>query len=173
MRNAAPASKTTTVAVTIATFALFAALVPGTTRAGSLGAPLKGVDVKLGKPPGGGAAARTTDDRGAFDFGVVPKGTYVLTVALHGVPGIAPPAQALERGVAVSRSAPQTCLIEIDGAAGGTMEVGWDLKNGRRIASPAASAAILGTAGEIIVNSDGHHPLKGTVVRPKSNISNN
>lgn len=43
------------------------------------GAPLKGVDVKLGKNPGGGCAARTTDAGGKADFGVWPKGNYTLS----------------------------------------------------------------------------------------------
>ncbi|TAM45840.1 MAG: carboxypeptidase regulatory-like domain-containing protein [Acidobacteria bacterium] len=171
MRHATMASRTTTVA--IAGLALLAALVPGRAQAGVMGAPLKGVDVKLGKPPGGGAAARTTDDRGAFDFGVVPKGTYVLTVALHGAPGIAPPAQALQRGSAASSAAPQTCLIEIDGAVGGPMVIGWDLANARRLDTGTSAAMRGGAPGEVVVNSDGRHPLNGTVVRPKSNISNN
>jgi len=44
------------------------------------GAPLKGVDVKLGKNPGGSAAARTftSDDDGKIDFGVLPEGSYSL-----------------------------------------------------------------------------------------------
>jgi hypothetical protein len=42
------------------------------------GAPLKGVDVKLGKNPGGGCAARTTDANGQADFGLWPKGDYTL-----------------------------------------------------------------------------------------------
>ncbi len=42
------------------------------------GAPLKGIDVKLGKNPGGGCAARTTDAGGKADFGVWPKGNYTL-----------------------------------------------------------------------------------------------
>lgn len=42
------------------------------------GAPLKGIDVKLGKNPGGGCAARTTDANGQADFGVWPKGDYTL-----------------------------------------------------------------------------------------------
>ena len=44
------------------------------------GAPLKGIDVKLGKNPGGGAAARITDAQGHFDFGVLPKGSYWIAL---------------------------------------------------------------------------------------------
>jgi hypothetical protein len=43
------------------------------------GAPLKGIDVKLGKNPGGGCAARTTNSAGIADFGIWPKGNYTLT----------------------------------------------------------------------------------------------
>jgi len=43
------------------------------------GAPLKGVGVSLGKVPGGGCAARTTDAGGSADFGVWPKGNYTIT----------------------------------------------------------------------------------------------
>jgi hypothetical protein len=42
------------------------------------GSPLKGIDVKLGKNPGGGCAARTTDAHGNANFGVWPKGEYTL-----------------------------------------------------------------------------------------------
>ena len=44
------------------------------------GSPLKGIDVKLGKTPGGGCSARTTDARGVADFGAWPKGHYTITV---------------------------------------------------------------------------------------------
>jgi hypothetical protein len=53
------------------------------------GAPLKGIDVKLGKNPGGGAAARmTTDASGKADFGVLPKGQG-YTVTIGPLPGSA------------------------------------------------------------------------------------
>jgi hypothetical protein len=42
------------------------------------GSPLKGIDVKLGKNPGGGCSSRTTDASGTADFGVWPKGNYTL-----------------------------------------------------------------------------------------------
>ena len=45
------------------------------------GAPLKGVDVKLGKNPGGGCAARTSDGNGKAIFGIWPKGNYTLTIS--------------------------------------------------------------------------------------------
>ena len=44
------------------------------------GSPLKGIDVKLGKNPGGGAAARVTNAGGDADLGVWPRGSYTVTL---------------------------------------------------------------------------------------------
>ena len=47
-------------------------------QAAVAGSPLKGIDVKLGKNPGGGCANRTTDASGNASFGVWPAGNYTL-----------------------------------------------------------------------------------------------
>jgi hypothetical protein len=80
------------------------------------GAPLKGIDVKLGKNPGGGCAARTTDAGGKADFGVWPKGNYTLEFAPAATNGTPAP---------TARTAPQAALklhVVISGAAAGKME---------------------------------------------------
>ena len=46
-----------------------------------MGAPLKGIDVKLGKNPGGGCAARTTtDNQGSYVFSNIDTGSYKIYV---------------------------------------------------------------------------------------------
>jgi hypothetical protein len=88
------------------------------------GAPLKGIDVKLGKNPGGGCAARTTDAGGKADFGVWPKGNYTLEFA--------PADSAASAGQAANRTqSPATkpgtrpslkLHVVITGATGGKLE---------------------------------------------------
>jgi hypothetical protein len=112
------------------------------------GAPLKGVDVKLGKNPGGTAAARTgqstattatTDADGKAAFGTLEKGSYTLTL---------PPRDP--RGGDV-------CTVTLAGAVGGPITRDW---SGR-------------TAETIAFDTDGAQPVSVTIVKSKSNISNN
>jgi hypothetical protein len=77
------------------------------------GAPLKGIDVKLGKNPGGGCAARTTDAGGRADFGVWPKGNYTLEFA----PAATPNAPAVQP---TSRTIPMPALMRVHVVISGT-----------------------------------------------------
>ncbi len=129
------------------------------------GAPLKGVDVKLGKSPGGGASARTTNTEGKVDLGVLPAGSYYLIIS-------AP------KGTDVTRD--PEAQIEIKGATGGTIKKRWDFAKKKAFdavpsGSTAKTAAPIGEE-KIIFNSDGSHPIEiaaTAVVKSKSNIANN
>ena len=95
------------------------------------GAPLKGVDVKLGKNPGGSAAARTTTNaKGEFTFGIQPAGKYDLTVS--------PPPDLADTqtgggsdqktNLNSSRSNMYKVAIVVDGVEGGTMKKDLEFK---------------------------------------------
>lgn len=98
------------------------------------GAPLKGVDVKLGRNPGGMVAARTTGGDGSFDFGVLPKGRYVITFG--GAAG----------GPAV---------VNLKGSAEGAVHKAVAIAKGGAMARQAG--------GAIEFTSDGRHPVHGHV----------
>ena len=120
------------------------------------GAPLKGVDVKLGKSPGGGAAARTTNAEGKVDFGVLAAGSYYIVI---------------DSAKTVRESEAQ---IEIRGTTAGTGKKRWNWaqKKGFGLAAAAREAG----ADKIAFTSDGKHPIEvaaTAVVRSKSNIANN
>jgi hypothetical protein len=143
------------------------------------GAPLKGVDVKLGKNPGGSPAARTTtDSKGKFNLGVVPAGSYILTLDF-------PEESKLNQGSATSSTKEKgpsavnvkLALVTIDGAVGGQLKRGWDSKSKKSFEPAAQSTAKTPGQEKIILGSDGKTPLTGIVetaiVKSKSNITNN
>ena len=81
------------------------------------GTPLKGVDVKLGKNPGGTAAARTihTDKDGKIDLGVLPKGSWYLVVVVP------------ESDAAAAQS-DDIYLVTVTGPVGSETKWEWSLK---------------------------------------------
>jgi hypothetical protein len=124
------------------------------------GAPLKGVDVKLGRNPGGGASARTTDAGGKLDLGVLPKGSYYLIVVEPKTETAGATSSAAKSGGA---AVPDTKAgtIAISGAVGGPVSWDWSFGNGRaayRTASGAAAKLSL-SQEKIVFESDGVHPI--------------
>lgn len=90
------------------------------------GAPLKGVDVKLGRNPGGTMRTVTTGPNGEVKLGKLEAGTYTITLG--------------------DGSVREAVDVQIDGLARGT---------------------------NITFSTDGSHPVNVTIVKSKSNISNN
>ena len=102
------------------------------------GAPLKGIDVKLGKNPGGGCAARTTDSGGKADFGVWPKGNYTLEFAPADSSPAAAPAGSRTQAPAGKLGAPSPTKLHvvITGATGGKLERDFDASQSAERAAP-------------------------------------
>ena len=138
------------------------------------GAPLKGIDVKLGKNPGGSPAARTTTDaEGNFTFPVVPAGDYILTLEV----------KKDKNGDGVIRPNDpvwQFLRITVNAPGGGKTTKGYDLAANKAFdpaTDPTTESARESAAKmkleTFVVHSDGTTPIQGTIVKSKSNITNN
>ena len=115
------------------------------------GAPLKGVDVKLGKNPGGTPAARaTTDANGAFAFPEMPAGSYVLTLDLPAEAVPVPGTAARQTGL----NAINVKLARIEVTSGGGTIVGhWNFERGTAFdPSQNVTAKTTQTSSRIIVD---------------------
>lgn len=144
-----------------------------TTMAAQAGAPLKGIDVKLGKNPGGGCAARSsshctgnhneivTGADGSANFGILPKGKYVVTVS------------QVQGSTLVSRFEGSTAQVTIGGTAVPTQAC-WNFAT-KQTYDPAARAA---SSDGITFDADGIHPVIVNIVgaakvKSHSNTNNN
>lgn len=112
-------------------------------QAAFAGSPLKGVDVKLGKNPGGGCAARTTDAGGKADFGIWPKGSYTLDFT----PAAAPTSATQASSRTLVMPALMKMHVVITGASTGKLERDF----------PTGQAS--GRLAPLVFSTDGKHSL--------------
>ena len=138
-------------------------LVSASLRAETAGAPLKGVDVKLGRNPGNAARTMTTDDKGVLQLGTLARGSYFLLFASEPKP-----------------TDPVVVSVEIKGATGGTTTYGYNRKSASivykdrvAVVTTAAERAKQTSPQKIVFEADGTNPVMITIVKSKSNIRNN
>jgi hypothetical protein len=131
------------------------------------GGPVRGVDVYLGKRPGGQVVARTkTDAAGNFTFGVVPPGSYMLTLAVRPDPNARSTASASIK----------YCYVTIKLPGGKKKEMGYDLTQNKAFDPEKFDPAKQTTArtGDPFVTfeveSDGATPCEGAINTSRSNI---
>ena len=146
---------------------------------GTAGAPLKGVDVKLGKNPGGKPAARTTDAGGKINLGVLERGSYYLILDSRKQKITENAVGEVARGSAGSPETPdaqtRTCVVTINGAAGGAKTMVWDFQKNKAF-DPDETARHEGRPeyqDRINFEADGTHAVEVVIVKSKSNITNN
>ena len=162
-------SKRITVAGLALALGLFAAVTTAQKGPNSTaGAPLKGVDVKLGKNPGGSPAKRTTDADGKIDWGNLAAGSYSVEIV--------PPTKT--QTAAFGDDA--FFVVEISGSSvvGGTKRMAWEVAK-KQFVTPIDKTARTTTAPtyspkfQFDVGSGPPTPVQTTIIRSKSNITNN
>lgn len=137
------------------------------------GAPLKGVDVKLGKNPGGSPAARTTNAKGEFNFGVVAAGKYDLIVgpppdSAETQPGKGPDPMA--SNLNLSKSNINRIAITIDGVKGAPIKKDLDFKPKDGGATQRVGKPKYGDI-TLTIETDGKSEVKGTITARAVNNS--
>ena len=138
------------------------------------GAPLRGVDVKLGRNPGGTAAARTihVDDNGKFDAGTLDAGSYTLTLL--------PPKEA-NAATSNARSTTDADVYLVTIKLGTREPIVWAWDPAKKKAFKPQDAQARATGSQPVyqdtivfeVPNPGPYSCEGTLVKSKSNITNN
>ncbi|HEY3025057.1 MAG TPA: carboxypeptidase-like regulatory domain-containing protein [Pyrinomonadaceae bacterium] len=155
----------------LATLCLLAAIVTAQKLPNAVtGAPLKGVDVKLGKNPGGSPAARTTDKDGKINWGSLQPGTYSLEIV--------PPSKEKKAANTAGGLMDDYYLVEITGpgVVGGPIRMDYDVK---RIKFSLHTTNLQSKAARVYQDKIGFvvsgppKPVQTTIIRSKSNITNN
>jgi SdrD B-like domain len=166
-----PVSVTVLSAFALATLCLLSAVITAQKGLNTVsGAPLGGIDIKLGRNPGGNAAARTetTDEKGQLTFVGLTPGNYSVTIV-----GPSQQQQAANRGAVAA----DNYEVEIVGAVGGTITRDWNVKERKFATSNATARATTAPRYEDTINFEiggGPPTPKCTIiVKSKSNISNN
>ena len=126
------------------------------------GAPLKGVDVKLGRNPGNAAAMRTatTDADGRIDFGVLARGSYELVL---------PAVTQKQNG---ESAATDVVVIAINTGAKEPVRYEYSRKSASIVMHDRAEARKTAPK-KMLFEADGEHAVMVTIVKSKSNITNN
>ena len=138
------------------------------------GVPIRGIDVKLGKNPGGNAAARTatTNDKGEVTFTGLAPGNYSLTIVdpSRQQKGIKGGSQGGDTDVH------QNYLVEIVGAVGGPITREWNVQEGKFAALSNATAKAMSAPHyeeKISFDIGGGTPVLRIIVKAHSNAINN
>jgi hypothetical protein len=135
------------------------------------GAPLHGCEVKLGKNPGGDAAARTltTDSDGKINLGVLAPGSYSLEII--------PPTK--EKMATMGDA--EYFVVEVSGPSvvGGTQRMPWEVKKQKFVSPPAQSGTARTTAAPAYSEklqfevTGSPQPVQTTIRKAHANSVNN